>query len=158
MPQSLSAVYLHAVFSTKNRHPFLKNPALRHSLHGYLGTISKNLQCPPILIGGVEDHVHILARLARTTTQADWIKELKRASTLWIREQPLPAPPPSVSLKEFAWQAGYACFSVSVSQLEAVRLYVAHQEEHHRKIPFQDELRKMLQKHGESWDEKYVWD
>ena len=151
MPQSLSAVYLHAVFSTKERRPFLQDSELRNSLHHYLGGVSKKLECAPIRIGGVEDHVHILARLSRTITQADWIKELKRASTLWLREQ-------SKTLSDFSWQSGYACFSVSVSNLDAVSVYIDGQVEHHRKVTFQEELRTFLKKHGESWDEKYLWE
>jgi REP element-mobilizing transposase RayT len=161
MPQSFSAVYLHAVFSTKERRPFLRDLPLRTSLHGYLGAISKNLKCAPLRIGGVEDHVHILARLGRIVTQADWIKEMKRASNLWIKEQAQPAPSPegpSAPLSEFAWQGGYACFSVSASNLDAVTTYIDGQAEHHRKMSFKDELRALLKKHGEAWDEKYVWD
>ena len=150
MPQSLSAVYLHAVFSTKERRPFLRDLALRESLHGYLGEISKRLECAPIRVGGVEDHIHILARLGRTVTQADWIKELKRASTLWLKSQ--------VSVPDFSWQGGYGCFSVSVSNLDIVTSYIENQEEHHKKISFQDELRALLRKHRETWDEKYLWD
>ena len=161
MPQSLSAVYLHAVFSTKGRRPFLRDLGLRESLHGYLGAISKRLECAPLRIGGVEDHVHILARLGRTITQGDWIKEMKRASNLWIKAQPA-APPspqgPAAPLSEFAWQAGYACFSVSVSNLETVTAYIDKQAEHHRKFSFQDDVRMLLEKHRETWDEKYVWD
>ncbi len=163
MPQSLSAVYLHAVFSTKGRRPFLRDPGLRVSVHSYLGAISKRLECAPLRIGGVEDHVHILARLGRTITQGDWIKEMKRASSLWIKDQPTAPPSPSpegpaAPLSEFAWQAGYACFSVSVSNLETVTAYIDKQAEHHRKLSFQDELRILLEKHRETWDEKYVWD
>ena len=161
MPQSLSAVYLHAVFSTKDRRPFLCDASLRESLHGYLGAISKNLGCAPLRIGGVEDHVHILARLGRTITQADWIKEMKRASNLWLKEQATPehsADGPFAPMAEFAWQNGYACFSVSVSNLAAVSRYIDGQVEHHRKMSFQDELRATLKKHGETWDEKFVWD
>lgn len=161
MPQSLSAVYLHAVFSTKERRPFLRDPFLRNSLHGYLGGISKKLDCAPLCIGGVEDHVHILGRLGRTLTQADWIKELKRASTLWMKDQvtpPASTEGPSAPLAEFAWQGGYACFSVSVSNLKAVAAYIDGQAAHHRKMSFQDELRTLLKKHGEVWDEKYLWD
>ncbi|HZI48378.1 MAG TPA: transposase [Pyrinomonadaceae bacterium] len=82
MPQSLSAVYIHLVFSTKNRYPFLRDPDIRVTLHAQLGGISKTLGCAPILTGGVEDHVHILARFGRTITQAEWVKELKRVSNL----------------------------------------------------------------------------
>lgn len=150
MPQSLSAVYLHAVFSTKERRPFLSDRELRLSLNGYLGEISKRLECAPLRVGGVEDHVHILVRLGRTVTQADWIKELKRASTLWLKSKPVTS--------DFSWQGGYGCFSVSVSNLDAVTAYIDNQEEHHKKHSFQDEFRALLRKHGETWDEKYLWD
>ncbi len=161
MPQSLSAVYLHAVFSTKDRRPFLEDLGLRQSLHGYLGGISKKLECAPLRVGGVEDHVHILARLGRTITQAEWIKEMKRASNHWLKDQSVPRLPSSgqtAPLSEFSWQAGYGCFSVSVSNLEVVTAYIDGQVEHHRKLTFQEEYRAILKKHGETWDEKYVWD
>lgn len=87
MPQSLSAVYIHLVFSTKERRPFLRDEAIRDSLHSQLGGISKKLLCPPIITGGMEDHVHLLARFARTITQAEWVKELKRVSNLWLKGQ-----------------------------------------------------------------------
>lgn len=160
MPQSLSAVYLHAIFSTKDRRPFLRDEELRSSLHRYLGGVSKQLECAPLRIGGVEDHVHILARLGRTITQADWIKEIKRVSSIWVKSQPQPdslSDGASAPLSEFAWQGGYACFSVSVSNLDAVECYITGQKKHHQKMTFQDELRIMLKKHGEMWDEKYVW-
>jgi REP element-mobilizing transposase RayT len=123
-------------------------------LHGTLGGISKSLSCAPLRVGGVEDHVHILARLSRTITQADWIKELKRVSSLWVKD-PLASDAP---MGDFAWQGGYACFSVSVSKLDVVIDYIERQEEHHRKLSFQDELRGMLKKHGETWDERFLWD
>ena len=87
MPQSLSAVYIHLVFSTKHRRPLLRDAARRVPLHAYLGSISKNLDCPPLLVGGVEDHVHMLCRFGRTIAQAEWVKELKRVSNLWLQEQ-----------------------------------------------------------------------
>ena len=151
MPQSLLAVYLHFVFSTKDRHPFLTDLILRSEMHSMLGGISNQHRCIPILIGGVEDHVHILARLSRTTTQSDWVKELKRASSIWIKEREL-------GMRDFSWQNGYGVFSVSVSNLDSVRDYIARQEEHHRKTTFQDELRSFYRKHRVEFDERYVWD
>ena len=151
MPQSLSAVYIHLVFSTKDRRPLLRDKPTRDALHSYLGGVSKQLDCPPILIGGVEDHVHLLARFGRTITQAEWVKELKRVSNLWLKER-------GRDYADFEWQGGYADFSVSQSNLEPVKQYIAGQEEHHRKIGFQDELRALLRKHEIEWDEKYVWD
>lgn len=151
MPQSLSAVYIHLVFSTKHRRPFLRDQQLRASLHAYLGRVSKELDCPPILAGGVEDHIHILVRFGRTIPQAEWVKELKRVSNQWLKMQ-------ASDLAEFQWQGGYADFSVSQSNLEEVKDYIARQPEHHRKMSFQDEVRALLRKHQITWDERYVWD
>ena len=151
MPQSLSAVFIHLVFSTKERRPFLRDRAIRESLHAYLGGISKTLDCPPIIVGGIEDHVHLLARFGRTITQAEWVKELKRVSNLWLKEQ-------GRTYADFQWQGGYAAFSVSPSNIERVKRYITKQDEHHRNLNFQDELRALLRKHNVEWDERYVWD
>jgi putative transposase len=150
MPQSLSAVYIHLVFSTKHRHPFLRDEILRNDLHAFLGGTSKTLECPPVLVGGVEDHVHLLARFGRTITQGEWVKELKRVSNLWLKEEG--------GLADFAWQGGYADFSVSQSNLDQVKHYIANQEEHHRKLSFQDEVRVLLTKHQMDWDKRYIWE
>jgi putative transposase len=151
MPQSLSIVYIHLVFSTKERRPFLRDVHLRSMLHAQLGEISKRLDCAPILVGGVEDHIHLLARFGRTITQAEWVKELKRVSNCWMKEQ-------DAGFAGFEWQGGYADFSVSQSNLEQVKEYIARQEEHHRKMSFQEELRTLLRKHQMECDERYVWD
>jgi REP element-mobilizing transposase RayT len=152
MPQSLSAVYLHLVFSTKDRVPFLRDATVRESLHAYLGSVSGRLDCPTLIVGGVEDHVHLLARHGRRIAQSDWVKEVKRVSSTWIKEEY------GSKYADFAWQAGYAVFSVSISNIDEVRHYIANQEEHHRKGTFQDELRALLRKHNIEWDERYVWD
>jgi REP element-mobilizing transposase RayT len=151
MSQSLSAVYLHLVFSTKERRPFLRDKTVRDALHAYMGGVSKTLDCPPLIVGGVEDHVHLLCRFARTITQAEWVKELKRISNGWLKEH-------GRDHADFEWQGGYADFSVSQSNLEQVKQYIASQEEHHRKTTFQDELRTLLRKHETEFDERYVWD
>src|ERR1043166_6197440 len=104
MPQSLSAVYIHLVFSTKDRRPLLRDKSTRDELHSYLGGVSKQLDCPPILVGGVEDHVHLLARFGRTITQANWVKELKRISNPLVKEH-------GRDYADFEWQGGYADFS-----------------------------------------------
>jgi REP element-mobilizing transposase RayT len=149
MPQSLSAVYIHLVFSTKDRRPWL-SPQIRPDLHAELGGISKTLHCAPILVGGEADHIHILARFGRTITQADWVKELKRVSNLWLKKQG--------GFDEFEWQSGYADFSVSHSNLERARRYIENQEAHHRKMNYQDEVRSLLKRHHIEWDERYIWD
>ncbi len=151
MPQSLSRMYAHLVFSTKYRQPFLHDPLIRSEMHSYLGAISKHLSCQPIIVGGVEDHVHILALLGRTATQAGWVKELKRMSCLWIKKR-------DSSMADFAWQGGYGVFSVSSFHVNTVRAYIARQEEHHRKVKFKDEYRGILRQYKVEWDERYVWD
>ena len=154
MPQSLANILLHAVWSTKDRFGFLTDKPLRDELHRYPGGISARLDCPTLIVGGVADHVHILLRLARTITVADWVKEMKRASTVWLIDQAHRDP----MLSKFHWQSGYGIFSVSESKTDDVRTYIANQEEHHAKHTFQDEYRRFLQAHRIVWDEKYVWD
>jgi putative transposase len=111
MSQSLSAVYIHLVFSTKERRPLLRDKANRDALHAYLDGISKRLECQPLLVGGTADHIHLLARFGRTITQAEWLKELKRVSNIWLTGR-------GIDYADFEWQAGYAAFSVSESNLE----------------------------------------
>lgn len=151
MAQSLAQVILHLVFSTKDRHPFLRDKDLRDETHRYLGGILENQDCLPIIIGGVDDHVHALFSLSRTTAIAEIVKELKRGSSLWLKTK-------SHNLNEFAWQSGYGVFSVGYPQLDAAQTYIATQEEHHRKVTFQEEFRKFLKQYQIGYDERYVWD
>ena len=151
MPQSLAAVYLHIIFSTKNREPWLREKSTRDALHEYLGGVAKKVDCAPIRVGGFTDHVHVLVRFARTITIANLVKELKTVSNSWIKEK-------NPSLANFEWQAGYGAFSVSSSKLDDVVAYIANQEEHHKTVTFQDELRAFFTKHKIEFDEKYVWD
>jgi REP element-mobilizing transposase RayT len=151
MSQSLSQVYLHIVFSTKDRRPFLSDINLRKATHAYLAGICRNHDSPAVIIGGVEDHVHVLCRMGRTITIADLIRELKRESSKWVKEQ-------SAKLGLFHWQAGYGAFSVSPSHVEPLKTYIATQEDHHRRETFQDEFRRLLKKYGIEYDERYVWD
>ncbi len=151
MPQSLSATYIHVVFSTKNRLPFLTNPDLRNQVHAFLGGVSKNLGCPVLTIGGVADHVHLLVQQSRTITQADFVREIKIRSHRKVETHG------GIQTK-FEWQAGYSCFSVSASLLGKAEAYIRGQEEHHRVVSYQDEVRALLKAHGVAWDERYVWD
>jgi putative transposase len=151
MPQSLAKILVHSVFSTKERRPFLRDRLLRQELHQYLGGILAQLDCQPIIAGGVEDHVHLLCALSRTCEPAAMIKEAKRGSSLWLKTR-------SPDLKDFAWQNGYGIFSVGFSQIGSVRKYIAGQEEHHRKTSFQDEFRQLLRRYEIAFDERYVWD
>ncbi len=151
MAQSLANLLIHLVFSTKERRPLLGNPDHRTAMHRYLAAVSGQLACPIICVGGAADHVHCLARQARTISVADWVKELKRVSSQWAKTQ-------DASLREFQWQGGYGAFSVSQSLSSKVQEYIAGQEEHHRGIDFQTELRRLLDAHGVQYDERYVWD
>ncbi len=151
MPQSLAKVIVHLVCSTKNRKAWLKDPNLRTELYAYNATILKNLDCPSILIGGVEDHVHILALLSRKHAIMDVVQESKTETSKWIKTQ-------GPEFDDFHWQAGYGIFSVSESNLEQVKRYIAEQEEHHRRMSFQDEFRGLCQRHGIDIDERYAWD
>ena len=151
MPQSLAKILVHTIFSTKERRPFLRDKALCEELHRYLGGILVRHDCQPLIVGGTEDHVHILSTLPRTGNAADMVKEAKRGSSLWLKTK-------SPDLHDFAWQNGYAIFSVGFSQVETVRQYIAGQEEHHRKVSFQDEYRKFLKRYEIEFDERFVWD
>ena len=150
MAQSLSALFVHLVFSTKERRPFLRDRALRHEVFSYLAGISGQLDCSPIWVGGFDDHTHLLSCLGRTQKISDWVKELKRVSSFWLKHDK--------QQSWFEWQNGYAAFSVSKSNLEQVRRYVANQEAHHATQSFQDELRALLNRHGVKWNERYLWD
>lgn len=150
MPQSLSKVYLHVVFSTKNRYPFIDETCAQ-DLFKYLAGICKNLDCPVLQIGGYRDHVHILCLLSRSRSQSDLVRELKTSSSKWIKSR-------GGIFEKFYWQDGYGIFSINPTQTEVVVEYIKNQSEHHKTISFQDEFRMFLKKYGVQYDEKYVWD
>ncbi len=151
MAQSLAKILLHAVFSTKDRRPFLQDPTLHEELHRYLAGILAHLDCQPLIVGGIEDHGHLLFAHSRTATVADVVKEVKRGSSVWLKTK-------SSALADFAWQNGYGVFSIGQSQVGDVRAYIAGQAEHHRKLSFQEEFRRLLQRYEIECDERYVWD
>jgi len=151
MPQSLAQIYVHIVFSTQDRHPFLHDATILGEAHRVLGGHCNKLECPVLRVGGVADHVHVLCRLGRTISVADLIKELKRESSQWLKTK-------SPDLADFYWQRGYGAFSISPSHVEDLRTYIENQEEHHRMETFQEEFRRLLKKYGIEWDERYVWD
>ncbi len=150
MPQSLAQIYLHLVFGTKNRSPWVRD-AVRDSLHSYIARVLTNLGCKAVLINSVDDHIHLLFGLGRTVSVSHVVEEVKSSSSKWLKTQPCVD-------SGFGWQSGYGVFSVSASNIGAVRDYVAKQREHHHVRSFQDEVRVMLQKHGVEYDERYVWD
>ncbi len=151
MSQSLVQIYVHLIFSTKDRAPFLRDVAFRGRAHAYLIGICNNQNCPSVCVGGVEDHVHLLCRLAKTLDIATLVRELKRDSSKWIKDE-------NPRLAKFHWQNGYGAFSVSPSHVEALSKYIADQIEHHRQEIFQDEFRRLCKKYGVEIDERYVWE
>jgi len=150
MAQSLSQIYVHLIFSTKNRHPFI-NKEIKEQLHAYIAGTLKNLESPALMINSVSDHIHILFRLSRNHSLSKIVEETKKESSKWIKTQ-------DIALKKFSWQAGYGAFSVSSTKVETVKNYISNQEEHHRKISFQEEVEEFMRNYSvEEYDPVFFW-
>jgi REP element-mobilizing transposase RayT len=147
MSSTFLSLHYHVVFSTKHREPTLDG-AWRGRLHEYLGGTVNGLGGFVQGVGGTADHVHLLLGLKATHCLADFMRELKKASSVWVHEE--------VCQPQFAWQEGYGAFSVSPTARPGVRRYIAHQEEHHRKKTFREELIEMLKHAGVAYEERYV--
>lgn len=150
MPQSLSQVPIHLVYSTKNRTPWLMDD-LRPELYAVLNSILRSDGHTPINANGYHDHIHLLFGLARTESVSEVVSATKVASSKFLKER-------HSSLKDFAWQHGYGAFAVSHSLLSGVSAYIDGQVGHHSSTPFQDEFRALLAENGITFDERYVWD
>jgi len=150
MPQSLAAVYLHVVFSTKNREPMI-DPDLAARLFPYIGGVLRGNKNVLLTSGGMPDHVHLLISMGREQSISEMVGSLKSASSRWVHDT-------FPDRGGFGWQNGYGAFSVSPTHIEAVRAYIANQDEHHKARTFQDEYREFLQRYGIEFDERYVWD
>jgi Transposase and inactivated derivatives len=150
MPQSLSKVYVHIIFSTKNRQNLIDD-SVKNSLFEYLGGICRGLDCNPLKVGGYHDHIHVICTLSRKIAQMTLLEELKKQSSIWIKTK-------GKQYSDFYWQSGYGIFSVNPTETDAAVNYIMNQEEHHKKISFQDELRAFLKKYNIDYDERYVWD
>ncbi len=149
MGQSLLVSYLHITFSTKNRTPHFKDQGFRKELYTYMAGICKKLGGPAIIINGVEDHLHLLIKQSKTVSVSDYMRELKKSSSIWIKSHP--------NQSTFHWQDGYGAFSISPSHVDVVTQYIANQEKHHKKVTFKDELLRLLQKYQAEYDETYLW-
>jgi putative transposase len=150
MSQSLAKLYVHVVFSTKQRAPLLEE-TWREELFHVIGSSVNQVHCRTMIVGGVADHVHLLFQLGRTIALADAVGKIKSTSSMWINQS-------HGFQQPFHWQNGYSAFSVSQSNVEAVRNYIAHQAEHHAQQTFEDELRTWLRRYELEWNEEYVWD
>ena len=147
MPSTYLSLHFHLVFSTKRREATLA-PEWRSRLHDYLGGTVRGLGGYSDRVGGVADHVHLLVGLKATHCLADFMRELKKASSAWVHEE--------MGLRSFAWQEGYAAFTVSATSRQAVQHYIDSQEEHHGVKSFREELIEMLDKAGIECDPKYL--
>ena len=150
MPQSIAQVYIHLIFRNKNSYPFL-NKNIRKRLNPYMAAIMKAYDAPVIEINSVSDHVHIFFRMSKKYLLPKVIEELKKQSSKWLKE-------PEQGLQKFAWQNGYAAFSVSSSKLEAVRNYIKNQEKHHQDMTFEEEIEEFMRWYQvEEYDPRYFW-
>jgi putative transposase len=146
MPDTYSHIPYHFIFGTKSRAPLI-TAEIRDELYSYLSGILSGKSATPIAIGGMPDHVHLLVGLRTTHTLPDLMRELKANSSKWMNER---------QGQSFAWQVGYGAFTVSASTAARVRSYILKQEEHHRRFSFQEELDRILKKHGFQADPAFL--
>jgi putative transposase len=150
MPQSLSSILIHLIFSTKNREPFLTRE-IDAELYAYMASIFKAMKSPALIINGTSDHIHTLFALSRVVTIASLVEEVKTESSKWIKTK-------GRQFRNFHWQSGYGAFSIGQSQVPTVKRYITRQKQHHRRMSFQDEYRNFLKVYKVEYDERYVWD
>ncbi len=148
MSHTFGNILLHFIFSTQGRRPLIK-PDFRVDLFAYLGGIVREMDGTALIVNGTADHVHMLARLRPVHSAAEVVRIMKANSSRWVHQK---------WDHEFAWQTGYGVFSVSESNVEAVKKYIAEQEEHHRKHSSQEEFVAFLKKNNVACDERYIWD
>jgi REP element-mobilizing transposase RayT len=150
MPQSLSKVYVHIIFSTKNRKDLIGKD-VELALFDYIGGICKAHECYPVRVGGYKNHVHILCTLSKKISQVKLLEEVKKSSLKLIKSQ-------GVEYANFYWQDGYGIFSVNPSEIDVVVEYIDNQEEHHSSKSFNWELFAFLKKYKVDYNEGYLWD
>jgi REP element-mobilizing transposase RayT len=150
VPHTYANLLVHVIFGTKGRRPTI-TADVRPRLFAYMGGVVREAGGTPTIVNGTDDHAHLLLGLPATASVADVLRVVKANSSRWVHET-FPA------LRAFAWQSGYAAFSVSQSNADAVRAYIAGQEEHHRHVSFREEYIQFLERHGIAYDERYVWE
>jgi len=149
MAQSLSKLYIHITFHIKTTSVIIRSQE-KQDLYAYIGSIIKDRQSIPIIINGVEDHIHILCVLSKNIALADFLEDIKKYSSSWIKTK-------DDYYKNFAWQGGYGGFSVSPSLHDKTKKYIENQEEHHKRITFKEEYLMFLKEYGINYDENYLW-
>ena len=150
MAQTLVSLYVHIIFSTKYRQDIIL-PEDEPELYAYIGGIANNNGSKLLSGGGTANHAHLLTSLSKKIGLSDFVGDVKRSSSLWIKKL-------GPRYSKFHWQDGYGAFSVGYTQLPAVKRYIARQKEHHAKVSFQDEFRYFLKKYNVDYDERFVWD
>ncbi|MEA1897884.1 MAG: IS200/IS605 family transposase [Bacteroidota bacterium] len=150
MAQSLAQLYTHIVFSTKNHFPFIKSE-IEIELYAYIGGTIKRIGGIPFMINGMDDHIHIFSTLPRTVALSKFVEDIKRNSSRWIKTK-------GAAYQNFAWQNGYAGFSVSSSKKDTIVRYIANQKEHHKIVSYKEEVLKFLKEYNLDYDERYLWD
>ncbi len=150
MPQSLARLTVHLVFSTKCREPLITD-VVRPDLHAYMAGILRNVACPAVVINSVEDHVHILFRLARTVALSTVVEQVKKSSSKWIKTH-------GEQFSSFAWQSGYGAFAVSESDVQVVQRYIELQREHHQGSTFEDEYLGFMYDYQVDFDQRFMWE
>ncbi len=148
MPSTHLSLQYHLVFSTKQRRPWIAE-TWEDRLHAFLGGAVRTLGGVALSVGGIPDHVHLLATLRATHCLEDVLQDIKASSSPWVHQE--------IRLRSFSWQEGYGAFTVSASQVPAVKRYIARQREHHRKKSFQEEYLELLRRSGVEFDERYLW-
>lgn len=150
MPQSLVKNYVHIIFSTKNREVLIRD-SIKNELFKYLGGVCNELESQTIIVGGTNNHVHLLINLSRKMALMHLIEKLKTHSSKWIKTK-------GEEYGNFYWQHGYGAFSVNPKQLDVVRNYIANQEVHHKTLSFKEEYRKFLKDYNVDYNERFVWE
>lgn len=149
MSQSLSNIFVHIIFHISDESVSIKAED-EEALYGYMGCMIKETSSVPLLINGTSNHIHILCTLSKNCSLSKLVEEIKRHSSRWIKHR-------GSHYHNFAWQGGYAGFSVSASKVEVVKMYIRSQKEHHQKQSFRDEYLLFLKEYGIEYDEKYLW-
>lgn len=150
MSQSFSKIILHIVFSTKERKNFIPK-SLLPEMHAYLATACRNHKVQAYRVGGTQDHVHLACALSRNISVAELVKDIKATSSKWIKDR-------ESTCHHFAWQRGYAVFSLGFSQLDTLIHYIDHQMEHHQRLSFKEELIATLKKYQIPFKPEYMWE
>ncbi|HKJ68893.1 MAG TPA: IS200/IS605 family transposase [bacterium] len=150
MPQSLASIPIHFIWSTKDRHPFIKSE-IQAELYKYMAGIFRAHESPALIINGTENHIHALSIISRKITVAKLVEQVKKSSSKWVKTQ-------GTLYQKFYWQHGYAAFGIGQSNIDDLKAYIANQEEHHHRRTFQEEYIAFLRKYDVEYDERCVWD